>query len=371
MPEKYLHIVSFNIPYPPDYGGIVDIYYKILHLSEAGVKIILHCFSYGRQPSKELEGLCFKVYYYKRKTGLKYYLSKTPYIISTRTSNIIPEHLLKDPFPVLFEGLHSTDMMEKCKQARKKVLFRAHNIEHEYYRLLARSEKSIFKKIFFLTEAHKLKNYEPVLSSADQILCISRNELEYYNEKFGNAIHIPAFHKNRKLQINPGIGTYILYHGNLSVSENIEAVKYITRKIVAKTDYRFIIAGKNPSTSLKRWLGNYRKTEIIANPDEETLDSLISNAHINILFTFQPTGLKLKLLHSLLNGRHCLVNPEMVKGSGLEEICHVVSGPEQAIRMINLLMNKAFDEEDIEQRKAGLRDYANRINAEKIIRLIN
>ncbi|MCX6283192.1 MAG: mannosyltransferase, partial [Bacteroidetes bacterium] len=42
--EQHLHIVSFDIPYPPDYGGVIDVYYKIKTLSEAGVKIHLHCF---------------------------------------------------------------------------------------------------------------------------------------------------------------------------------------------------------------------------------------------------------------------------------------------------------------------------------------
>ncbi|MEI7802398.1 MAG: mannosyltransferase, partial [Bacteroidota bacterium] len=42
-----LHIISFNVPYPPDYGGVIDVYYKIKALKEAGVKIHLHCYEYG------------------------------------------------------------------------------------------------------------------------------------------------------------------------------------------------------------------------------------------------------------------------------------------------------------------------------------
>ena len=56
--NKYLNIVSLNVPYPPNYGGVIDIYYKIKALKAVGVKIILHCFLYNRPEAKELEELC-------------------------------------------------------------------------------------------------------------------------------------------------------------------------------------------------------------------------------------------------------------------------------------------------------------------------
>lgn len=50
MPESktILHIVSFHIPIPQNYGGVIDIYYKVKALHDIGVKVILHCFEYGR-----------------------------------------------------------------------------------------------------------------------------------------------------------------------------------------------------------------------------------------------------------------------------------------------------------------------------------
>ena len=51
MPPLRLHIVSFDIPWPPNYGGIIDVFYKIRALHGAGVQIHLHCFEYQRQQS--------------------------------------------------------------------------------------------------------------------------------------------------------------------------------------------------------------------------------------------------------------------------------------------------------------------------------
>ena len=98
MPSQYLHIVSFDIPFPADYGGVIEIYYKIRALTQAGVRIILHCFEYGRSHSKELEDLCFKVYYYDRKRGMKYLFHSDPYIVATRFAKSMPKNLLGDSF---------------------------------------------------------------------------------------------------------------------------------------------------------------------------------------------------------------------------------------------------------------------------------
>ena len=64
MSEIYLHIISFDVPYPPSYGGVIDVFYKIKAFYEAGIKIHLHCFEYGRGKAAELEGLCESVSYY-------------------------------------------------------------------------------------------------------------------------------------------------------------------------------------------------------------------------------------------------------------------------------------------------------------------
>ena len=66
-----LNVVSFSVPFPANYGGVIDVFYKLKALSKLDVKIILHCFQYDRKPSKELENICEQVYYYPRKMLVK------------------------------------------------------------------------------------------------------------------------------------------------------------------------------------------------------------------------------------------------------------------------------------------------------------
>src|SRR5687768_10184186 len=95
-----LNIVSFEIPYPANYGGVMDVFYKLVWLKKSGIKIHLHCFSYGREPSPELEELCEKVYYYERKTGLLSNFSALPYTVRSRQSRELEKNLLSNDHPV-------------------------------------------------------------------------------------------------------------------------------------------------------------------------------------------------------------------------------------------------------------------------------
>ena len=55
--DKHLHIISFDVPWPADYGGVIDVFYKVKALHDIGVKVHLHCFTYGRQSQDEVKAI--------------------------------------------------------------------------------------------------------------------------------------------------------------------------------------------------------------------------------------------------------------------------------------------------------------------------
>ena len=85
----------------------------------------------------------------------------------------------------------------------------------------------------------------------------------------------------------------------------------------------FIIAGKDPSNRLIRKSRKNKNVSIVSNPSDAELNDLIAKAQIHVLPSFNKTGIKLKLINALYNGRHCVVNDEAVEGSGLEDACHI------------------------------------------------
>ena len=371
MPVKHLHVIAFNVPYPADYGGVIDIYFKLRALKQLGVQIILHCYKYGRQSSKELEELCSEVHYYNRDSGFLYALSKVPYIVATRNANTMPKNILKDEYPVLFEGLHCTSQLKKYAGAGKRCLVRAHNIEHNYYRALSKSENRLYDKLFLFTESIKLRSYEKILKEADYILGISEPDTQYFDEKYGHSILVPAFHRFDEITIKPGLGEYILFHGNLGVAENSDVFLRIAGNVLSKITHRVIVAGKAPSKSFVRRLSAWPNIEVVANPSDREMDQLIGDAQINLLYTAQSTGIKLKLLHALFGGRHCLVNTEMISHTGLEPLCRLADEPKEMIAQIEELINLPFTASQIREREKALQNYSNRAGAEKILGLLH
>jgi CO dehydrogenase/acetyl-CoA synthase epsilon subunit len=369
--ETALQLVAFNIPYPPDYGGVIDIFYKVRSLSECGVSVYLHCFEYDRPQAPELEKYCTRVYYYKRKSGVRYQLSSKPYIVTTRANNQLLSNLSENKAPILFEGLHTCYYLDHPLLAKHLRLVRTHNIEHEYYQNLAKSESNISKKLFFRTEAWKLKRYEKVLKNASQLLCISPNDNFYFDQHYGHSHFIPAFHPFSEIKSQAGRGKNLLFHGNLSVSENLQAVEFLLKNVFSQIKQEVIIAGKNPTDRLIQKIKQFSNIQLISNPENEQMEALIRNAHICLIPTFQDTGLKLKLLASLFSGRFCLANTPMVHKTGLEHLCHIADSPQQMIGLINELFNQDFSDEEIEKRKIILGDsFSNRRNALKIIHIL-
>lgn len=369
--DKHIHIVSFDIPCPANYGGVIDVFFKLKALAERGYKIHLHCFEYGREHSPRVEAVCESVNYYKRNMWLGQILNSIPYIVKSRISESLIQNLLKDDYPIILEGLHSCGVLLDKRMAGRKIFVRAHNVEHDYYQYLAETEKSFRKRTFLRMESAKLRRFEPILAKASGILAISQKEYEYFKQKYDNVYLIPAYDGFDKVDIMEGMGDYVLYHGNLEVSENYNAAGFLINEVFKGSDVKLKIAGMNPPKHLVACAEKVPNVELIVNPDDEQLQNLISNAQINILVTAQSTGLKLKLLNALYNGRYCVVNDKMVEGLDVEGLCYVANTADEMKAVVADLMSKPFDAEKIAHRKSRMDDfYSSSRNTDKLVELL-
>ncbi|MCK5028800.1 MAG: glycosyltransferase family 1 protein [Bacteroidales bacterium] len=371
--QREIHLVSFNVPFPANYGGVIDVFYKIKALKGLGIQINLHCFNYSnRESTEELEKYCKSVTLYPRLLKRTFFLSTKPFIVRSRSNRQLLYNLEKDNLPILFEGLHSTYFLKKISEkGNRNIIVRAHNIEHKYYFKLAAAEKNIIKKIYLYSEGCKLKNYEKILKSNISIAAITESDKNYFSVLNSDTFYIPAFHSFKKINSKIGLGDYILYHGDLSVSENIKAAEFIAKNICSKLDHKFIFAGRNPHKRLYDLSNKNKNIKIIANPDDDEMNEIIQNAHINLLLTFQDTGIKLKLINSLFNGRFCIANNTMIKNSGLESLCIVKDSLIDIITAIEELIATPFELSEINKREQILlKNVNNELSAQKLINLL-
>jgi hypothetical protein len=306
------------------------------------------------------------VNYYPRSTTFFRHISLLPFNVISRNSEQLLQNLVMDDYPILFDGLHTTYFLNNHILAARTKIVRVHNIEHLYYSTLAKYEMNPVKKLYFLIESLKLKQYEKVLHKAEMLFTISESDQEYFERKYKNSVLIPSFHPFDHIESRPGTGDYIIYHADLSVNENVAVSEFLISKVFSRIPFRCIIAGKNPPGYLHRKVLPFSNISIISNPDSDYMVRLIKDAQMNILISKASNGLKIKLLISLFSGRHCLVNSTMLKGTCLAPVSHIADSTEIIIEKIHILMQQPFTKKMIEEREKILMGYSNTYNAKKL-----
>lgn len=371
MIEPRIHIICFDIPFPPSYGGVIPVFYRIKALHELGVRITLHCFYKGtKSDTTPLEALCEKVYYYPRKTSFLQQLRFKPYGVTGRAHKDLLPRLLEDDAPIFFEGLVSCGLISHPALRTRAKYFSECNVEHDYYHALGRATKSLWKKLYLHVEAERLRRFERVILHSKTIFSLAHQDEQYFRNAYPavKTIYLPCSHGHTAI-VPPTDKShpYILYHGNLSVAENHKAAMYIIQHIASRISYPVIIAGLHPLDELRQAIQRYQHITLVDSPDEETMQTLIRNARIHLLITFQGTGIKLKLLNVLFTEGHVVVNPAMLEGTDLADLCHIGTYDDQCVELCTTLFDKPLDKEELTYRLLQLNTKYNDKQSARII----
>ncbi len=347
-------------------------YNRIKTLHALGQKITLHYFSYNKNRNvKDLEPFCTAVFPYKRKGLLSWFPFSKPYIIATRIDRKLIERLNNDRSPILLEGIHCTGIIPHLAY-KDRIVIRMHNDEAEYYQKLITSEKKLLRKLYFVVESFLLKKYQHRLSPDLKIICVSRSDIKVFENQYHyqRLFYIPSFLSWQEVTSKTGKGNYCMYHGNMSIAENEAAAIWLIDHVFSTLRVPFIIAGKNISDKLMQAAARYKHIRLVSNPDFSLMDKLIQDAQIHILPSLNNTGLKLKLLHALFQGRFCITNNEGVKGTDMEDLVYVVSNRgTEYIKLIEYLFQKSFSSEEKNKRNQLLNHYNNIENGRRLIEL--
>lgn len=362
-----VHIVCLDAPSPPDYGGAMDIFHKVIAMATIGRKVILHYFDYNKERNTErLEKSCLEIHAYQRKAFLRS-PSTLPYIVRSRINKELIHRLNQDSFPILLEGIHCSGILPHLNDQRR-VVIRMHNEESGYYKNLALSEKNVFKRSYYELESRLLKKYYAKLSKKVRLACLSEADIAILQQQyqFEQLEFIPGFVPWKSIASKEGRGDYVLYHGNMSVSENEAAALWLVENVFQRLDINLIIAGKGISKALEEKTLSLKNISLSSNPTSEEMDDLIKNAHIHVLPSMNTTGVKFKLLHALFEGRFCITNTNGIKGSGIHAGIDLADNPSEYIDLIKKLFAKDFSPEDKKNRQQILSVYNNIANAEKL-----
>jgi hypothetical protein len=267
------------------------------------------------------------------------------------------------------EGIHCTSFMHHPALAGREIWIRAHNVEHHYYQSMLNAEKNWLKKLFFATETKKLKAYETRTLGGSGLFTISKTDHKFFQQFNTNCHLITPFHGHNAITSKPGTGTYVLYHGDLSIGENIAAAAHLA-SMSSLFPVPLIIAGRSPKESLKQLLKSYSNTTLVEEPPEEKMKNLIQEAAIILLPANQVTGFRLKLINSLFQGRHVVASPQMLVGTGLDDLCCIAETTEEWINQIRSLVETPFSAAKVLERQKLLEPFFDDKKAKELVKLI-
>lgn len=349
---RCLHLIAFDIPYPPDYGGTVAVFTMLQALHQNGIEVKLHVFQYNnKQVSPELYKYCQEIFVYKRNTSWTANFSLKPYIVNSRNHKDLYTNLQKDNFPILIEGIHCSLFLPLLCKENRKILVRAHNIEWKYYHQLYLQEYSLLKKIYFKIESLKLRWYEPyIFKKASAVICFNKNEeniITHYNKK---TLCLNLSLANLEVKVEAGKGSGILIHGNLSINDMAQAVTKILTVLKNKYEGKIVIAGKNPSLSLKNTIKQNGNAILIENPKDSELISIIKSAHVHLCYTDIAAGFKMRLLPLLKFGKFILCNEAFCSETELKPMLIIENDLKNWPKIVDAYMQTEFANDDLETR---------------------
>lgn len=371
MPEKYLHIICFDNPYPPVYGGVIDVFYKIKALHELGVKIDLHCFvDEIPEETTVLKNFTENCYFYKRDKSIFNLFSAKPFSVASRRHKALLKNLNKNNADILFEGLQSTSVIRvRCFKNRRMYL-RLHNLENNYYKGLSNTETNLLKRFLYGMESLKYENYLKVLAEFCCVFTLSSFETEAVNKLYNNAEYIPVFHGNESVATISDFGQYAFYNGDLRICDNLKAANFLIDVFQSVKNYQLIIASSLENDALVKKCEQLKNVKYEVIKSQEHLEELARNAHINVMLSFQESGTKLKAVNALFQSRHCIINKNMIDDTRLQNLCELAETKNDFVEAIEILKSKPF--EGCEKRMLVLEQVLNdRVNAQKLYDFIH
>jgi hypothetical protein len=367
---KAIHIVCYTIPYPVDNDVNFELFYKVVAFQKIGIEVKLHCFRGENdiiQPI--LQKYSSSVMYYQKSIKNNF---RQPYLLVSSQKELLCKNLLKDNDPIIMDGLQTSFVVNDARFTNRKIYVRVHQVEYLNYKALYNSSKWGMRKLRYWYWAKKVKQYEQQLAKKVPIITLVQSDYEYFEKEYQAnwASFVPVFF-NGDFNIPLGKGDFCVYHGNLSVQENEEAVTWLLENVFNDLEIPFVIAGKNPSKKLIDLSHQYMHTCIAINPSDAEMKDLVKKAQINILPSINVSGIKKKIFNALYNGRFCITNIKGAVGFNSNELFIFANDVATMKEKINMYFNQPFTEEHAALRKQHLtQKYNLEANANRFLEVL-
>ncbi len=306
MGNSSLHIITPNVPNRYAYDGSADVYWKIIAFHKLGINCIVHIINRPSAIPEAIRAYSTQIFFYERSKGHASISFQAPIYVNRLFNKILLKKLLKDDFPILFDGIETTSYL-KFSAISKRIHFIQLNSPNEIpfknsfilkYSLLKRLE-SLTKSLFYIQHFKKVTRKAWIISNTALELKFKSSSMKKYEKML--LFMGPPLSRNEL-----GKGNYCMIHGDFRDSLINAFTFWLLERVFQDMDIPFVVVGRNPSNQLEMAAHKKLHTCLVADPTEKELIELISKSQLCIHLDHTDQYNNNAIIISLQHGRHVL-----------------------------------------------------------------
>jgi glycosyltransferase involved in cell wall biosynthesis len=322
-------LITNRVPFPADGGYAIVVNQTIKALKDLGCELTLFSLNTTKHfvSIKEIKDPLFKQVKFvqykidnrvKAKDAFLNLFSDQSYNISRFYHNGCASklgHLVRTgEFDLIqFEGLQVAPYLDVVKgNTNAKLVYRAHNIEHQIWKRLSIKENFFIRKFYLHLLSKRLQNFEvKILNSFDALIAISFVDEHFFKSigceipiyTFPVALNLENYKNNYLLSPNKSVG----YIGSMDWRPNIEGVEWFIENVwpsIQQLDsgITFHLAGKNIPKQFKI-TGD---ASFIVEGEVKNAAEFISRQHVLIVPLLSGSGMRVKIIEAMALGK-CII----------------------------------------------------------------
>jgi glycosyltransferase involved in cell wall biosynthesis len=322
-------LLTNKVPFPATGGYAIVVYNTIKEFVSSGCEVTLFSLNTSRNfvKTKEINDSLFKQIKFVQykinadvsiKGAFLNLFSKESYNLSrffeVDCANKLAYLLRTKEFDIIqLEGLFVVPYLDIIRaSSTAKVIYRAHNIEHQIWKRLTTQESSLFRKLYYNFLSNRLQTYEKsILNKFDTLFAISSVD-EHFFKSIGCNIPVYTFpvSLNRKeyakefpLCTHKSIG----YIGSMDWRPNMEGLQWFLEKVwplIQQLDsgITFHLAGKY----LPKHLTSYSDHSFVIEGEVEDALEFIARQHVFVVPLLSGSGMRVKIIEAMALGK-CVI----------------------------------------------------------------
>ena len=227
---------------------------------------------------------------------------------SNKFANRLKEILHENSFDIiLLEGLFLCpyfDIIKKRSDA--KILLRAHNIESDIWKELAKQSTNLLKKWYLNILQKRLFNYErKIVTKMDGIICISEKDANWMKKQNSKEIiAIPFGIDSENKIISPVKKNTIFHIGSMDWTSNQKGIRWFVDKVFP------IIKKKKEGTilhlagrSMPKFFHDFADKNIVIDSEVENSKIYMKKHNLMIVPLWSGSGIRIKILEAMALGK--------------------------------------------------------------------